>query len=186
MEVDLGHKLILDGRWPLMEDDHCRKITIDGWRPLTKDDLWPKTTFDGRWLLMEDNLWQTHPLTEDNLWWKTAFDRRRPSTEDDLQQKTTFDRRRASTEDNLQQKMTFNGRLLLIERFWDSALWYTAVAVIFICVSEDQPDANKGRVKKKTGKLVTSAKLHHTPSLLSLIMTKQIWTKGWKFDPLPS
>ena len=27
-------------------------------------------------------------------------------------------------------------------------------------------------VKKKPGKLVTSAKLHHTPSLLSLIVTK--------------
>ena len=174
----------MDGRWPLMEDDHCRKITIDGWRPLTKDDLLPKTTFDGRRLLTEDNLWQTHPLTEDILWWKTAFDRRRPSTEDDLQQKTTFDRRRASTEDNLQRKTTFNGRLLLIERFWDSALWYTAVAVIFICVSEDQPDANKGRVKKN-GKISDKCKITSYPSLLSLIMTTLIVTRGWKFDPPP-
>ena len=51
---------------------------------------------------------------EDNICWNTTFDGRRPLVEEDLQWMTTFDGRRPS-----------------LERFRDSALPYTAVAVIF-------------------------------------------------------
>jgi len=74
-----------------------------------------KTTFDG---------WQ--PLMEDVLQWKTTFDGSQPLMEDDLLLKTTFYGRRPSMEN------VFNGRWVHIERFQDSALPYTAFAVIFL------------------------------------------------------
>ena len=52
--------------------------------------------------------------------------------EDDLQWKTTFDGRQPSMEDDLQWKTTFNGRQPSSERFRDSALPYTAVAVMLL------------------------------------------------------
>ena len=120
----------------------------DGGQPLMDDDLWSKKTFVGRQPSMEDGLkrkktfdWR-RPLIEDNLRWKTTFDERQTSMEDNLHWKTTFYERRPSMEDNLLWKTTFNGqrpwmetsfngRQLLIKRFWDSALPYTTVVVIF-------------------------------------------------------
>ena len=113
-----------------------RKTTFDGRRHLMEDDLWQKTTFDGRRHLMEDDIWRKttfdgrQPLTEDDLWRKTTFEGRRPLAENNLSRKTTFDGRQPLTED-LQWKTTFDGRRLIIERFRDSALPYTALAVIF-------------------------------------------------------
>ena len=75
----------------------------------------PSLTFNGRW-----------PSMEDDLQGKTTFDGSRPSMEDDLLFKTTFNGRRPSMED------VFDGRWVLIKRFQDSALPYTAFAVIFL------------------------------------------------------
>ena len=100
-------------------------MTFGGRRLSVEEDLRWKTTFDGRW-----------PLMEDFLWWKTTFDRIQPLTEDDLWWKTTFGGkmtfggRPPSLVDNSLWKTTFKGRLR-IDRFWDSALSYTIVAVIF-------------------------------------------------------
>ena len=50
---------------------------------------------------------------------------------DDLWWKTNFNVRWLCTENNLWWKTTFIGRQLLIKKFWDCALPYIAVAVIF-------------------------------------------------------
>ena len=71
---------------------------------------------------------------EDDLLWKMTFDGRQPSMEDNLRWKTTFDGGQPLMEDDFQWKMTISGRRHLLERFRDSALPYTAVAVIFLVV----------------------------------------------------
>ena len=63
--------------------------------------------------------------------WKTTFNVSRPSMEYDLWWKTTFDGRRPLMEDDLWWRTNFNGRRPSLEQFRDSALPYTAVAVIF-------------------------------------------------------
>ena len=59
-------------------------------------------------------------MTEDTLWWKATFSGRQPSMEDDPLWKTTL-----------------NGRRLTTEIFQDSALPYTAFAVIFLALIEN-------------------------------------------------
>ena len=89
-----------------------------------EDDLCWKTTFG-------ETFGGGRPSGEDDFWWKTTFSGRRPLVEDDLRWKTTFSGRRPAMEDDPLWKTTFNGRRLPIEIFRDSALPYTAVAVIF-------------------------------------------------------
>ena len=68
----------------------------------------------------------------DDLQWKTTLD----LMEDSLRWKTTLD----LMEDDLRWKTTFDGRRPSLKRFRDSALPYTAVAVIF--GQEQQKRAN--------------------------------------------
>ena len=91
---------------PKEEDDLWWKTVLDGEWPMTENDLWRKKTFDRR-----------RPLIEDDLWWKTTLDRRPSLTEDYLSRKMTFHGRRPLTEDNLWRKKTFDRRRSLMENY---------------------------------------------------------------------
>ena len=82
-----------------------KRVMVGGRWPLVEEDPWWKTIFGGRGPLVGGR-----PLVDDKLWWMTTFGGRQPSVEEDLRWKTTFSGRRPLVEDNPRWKTTFGGR----------------------------------------------------------------------------